>query len=119
MLLPDLKNILVGLGWDPQVSGNAIDIDSSCILVNPEKQSDLEVVSFADNFSKDKSVRHSGDNKTGVGEGDDEQITVTVFLIFHLFSSAFQSLESFFSFNICGHDLHETCNLLGLEQCVC
>lgn len=73
--LPSLNKIIVGLGWDPATSGT-IDIDSGCILVDDRDETD--VVYFGNKESKDKSVRHGGDNLTGEGAGDDEQIHVNV-----------------------------------------
>lgn len=88
-----LTKVVMGLGWDAQSSGsssggllgglfgnraaggNAIDLDASCILFNEQNQA-LDVVYFGQLKSKDGSVQHTGDNRTGAGDGDDEQIIV-------------------------------------------
>jgi len=90
---PGLSKILVGLGWDevakPKSGGilgslfgggasAAIDCDASAILLNDQNKltSKERLVYFGNLQSADKSVKHTGDNLTGAGEGDDEQIQV-------------------------------------------
>ncbi|MFJ7725643.1 TerD family protein [Neobacillus sp. NPDC097160] len=90
---PGLSKILVGLGWDPvQSSGGGglfgglfggggaanIDCDASVIMLgaNDKLQNNKDVVYFGNLKSNDGSVQHSGDNLTGDGDGDDEQIMV-------------------------------------------
>lgn len=79
-----LTAISLGLGWDPvkagllgrlMGSGGAIDLDASCILVDADLQP-VDVVWFRQLASKDGSIIHSGDNRTGEGDGDDETIHV-------------------------------------------
>ena len=92
---PGLTKILVGLGWD-EVAGKAkssgllgglfggggasaaIDCDASAILLDAQNKltSKDRLVYFGNLTSGDKSVKHSGDNLTGAGDGDDEQINV-------------------------------------------
>jgi tellurium resistance protein TerZ len=62
----------LGLGWDA-----GCDLDAWCYLVGPNGES-VDIVYFAKLRSTCDSVRHSGDNLTGEGEGDDEQIRVNV-----------------------------------------
>ncbi len=73
-----------GLGWDAAKSKGflgkfsapkAIDLDASCILFDESKKL-VDVVWFGQLKSKDGSISHTGDNQTGAGEGDDEQIIV-------------------------------------------
>ncbi len=81
-----LQKVVLGVGWDVAKSkgflgfgggaGN-IDLDASCILFDDNKQV-LDVVYFGQLRSKDGSIVHSGDNLTGEGDGDDEQITVSL-----------------------------------------
>ncbi len=82
-----LDFIMVGLGWDAQKKkslfglsgGPAIDCDSSVIMLNKDgKVTDRENVIYFGNKMHDAtmSVIHMGDNVTGRGEGDDEQIKV-------------------------------------------
>lgn len=81
---PGLSNILVGLGWDPvQQSGGGqadIDCDASVFMLNQEgKLSGIKnLIYFGNLKSACKSVLHTGDNLTGEGTGDDEQILVNL-----------------------------------------
>jgi tellurium resistance protein TerZ len=79
-----LSSISLGLGWDPVKAGflgkmlgggNDIDLDASCILLNSDLQK-IDLVWFRQLKSQDGSIRHSGDNRTGYGDGDDETIHV-------------------------------------------
>jgi tellurium resistance protein TerZ len=79
-----LTKIIMGLGWDAVKSkgffgfgGKAqeIDLDASCILFD-EQGKQTDAVWFRQLKSKDGSVVHTGDNRTGDGDGDDEQIIV-------------------------------------------
>lgn len=75
---PNLKKIMVGLGWDPNASctGN-FDCDASVILLgNDGKVVADKVVYFGHKTGDNGSVKHMGDNLTGAGDGDDEQIFV-------------------------------------------
>ena len=81
-----LSNVLVGLGWDAveQRSGlfglfkaADIDCDATAILLKNGKFVDkTDVVYFGNLVHKSGTVRHMGDNLTGEGEGDDEQILI-------------------------------------------
>jgi tellurium resistance protein TerD len=69
----------VGLGWDPRVTdGTDFDLDASAFLVgeNGKVSSDSDFIFYNNLESPDGSVRHTGDNLTGAGEGDDEVIMV-------------------------------------------
>ena len=79
-----LTKIVMGLGWDPiKTKGflgfgsktQAIDLDASCILFD-EQGNQTDAAWFRQLQSKDGSVIHTGDNRTGAGDGDDEQISV-------------------------------------------
>ncbi|CEM12671.1 unnamed protein product [Vitrella brassicaformis CCMP3155] len=65
--------IVCGLGWD--VSMGQVDLDASCCLLD-QNNNFVEAVFFGNLKSKEHGVQHSGDNLTGEGEGDDEQVTV-------------------------------------------
>ena len=69
-----LTRIFMGLGWDV-ASGPAIDLDASCLLFD-DKRNLLDAVWFRQLTSKDGSIKHSGDNRTGAGDGDDEVVHV-------------------------------------------
>jgi len=79
-----LSKITVGLGWDPVVKRGFfgskkvdIDCDASALLLDENgKLHGKNLVCFHNLKSPDGSVIHSGDNRTGEGEGDDEQIHV-------------------------------------------
>jgi len=76
---PGLTAVLVGLGWDERTtSGQAFDLDASALMLTPNGRvlSDAHFVFFNNLLSPDGSVEHTGDNLTGAGEGDDEQIKV-------------------------------------------
>jgi tellurium resistance protein TerD len=76
---PNLKAVLVGLGWDERTtSGADFDLDASALMLNQSGQilSDAHFVFFNNLRSPDGSVEHTGDNLTGGGDGDDEQIKV-------------------------------------------
>jgi len=76
---PGLTNILIGLGWDARATdGAGFDLDASAFLLTPDGKvrSDADFVFFNQPASSDGSVKHLGDNTTGEGEGDDEQMTV-------------------------------------------
>jgi tellurium resistance protein TerZ len=71
----ELKKVIMGLGWDPVKKGRSIDLDASCLLFD-ENKAVLDTVYFGQLNSHDGSIKHTGDNLTGEGEGDDEQIIV-------------------------------------------
>lgn len=76
-----LSTVTIGLGWDARTTdGSAFDLDSSAIVVDANNAvlSDRHFIFFNNLESGDGAVRHSGDNLTGEGEGDDEQITLNL-----------------------------------------
>ncbi|MDR6998173.1 TerD family protein [Neobacillus niacini] len=90
---PGLTKIMVGLGWDPVKTGGGgllgslfggggssanVDCDASVIMLgeNDKLQNNNDVIYFGNLKSRDGSVQHSGDNLTGAGDGDDEQIMI-------------------------------------------
>ncbi|KAB2492478.1 TerD family protein [Priestia endophytica] len=92
---PTLSNILIGLGWDPvQSSGGGgllsslfgggnkapnVDCDASVLMLQDDKITKKEQLIYFGNLkSSCGSVTHSGDNLTGEGAGDDEQILVNL-----------------------------------------
>jgi len=79
-----LTRVTMGLGWDAVKSkgffgfggkSESIDLDASCVLFD-EANRPVDVVWFRQLKSRDGSIVHTGDNRTGAGEGDDEQIIV-------------------------------------------
>ena len=77
---PNLKKVLVGLGWDTNKydGGYDFDLDAAAFLLgeNGKVQSDLDFIFYNNLKGGNGSVEHMGDNLTGEGEGDDEQIKV-------------------------------------------
>ena len=76
---PGLKNIHVGLGWDSRVTdGQEFDLDASVFLVgaNGRVKSDDAFIFYNNLMATDGSVEHTGDNRTGDGDGDDEVVNV-------------------------------------------
>ena len=85
-----LDHIIVGLGWDEveQKRGffapkpQAIDCDAFALLLkNGKLVSSSDIVYYGNLSHKSQSVRHMGDNLTGAGEGDDEQIVIDLNLV--------------------------------------
>lgn len=76
----DAPKFTIGLGWDTNSSstGTAFDLDASVFILNENKKlvSDNHFVFYNNLKSPDESVEHTGDNLTGDGDGDDEQIKV-------------------------------------------
>lgn len=77
---PGLSKILIGLGWDTNKydGGSAFDLDASVFLLGADGKvtCDEDFVFFNNLKHKSGSVEHMGDNRTGEGEGDDEQVKV-------------------------------------------
>jgi tellurium resistance protein TerD len=76
---PGLDEIVVGLGWNVNTSsGNDFDLDASAFLLAPtgKVRSNKDFVYFGNKSTI--GVEHKGDNLTGEGEGDDEQIEITL-----------------------------------------
>ena len=77
---PGLKNIMVGLGWDVNAfdSGDSFDLDAAAFLIDAAGKcpTDKEFVFYGNLTHSSGAVNHMGDNLTGDGEGDDEQIQI-------------------------------------------
>ena len=77
---PGLKEILVGLGWDVNKydGGKDFDLDSSVFMLNAngKVRDDDDFVFYGNLKHKSGAVEHMGDNLTGKGEGDDEEIKI-------------------------------------------
>lgn len=82
--VPGLKKIMFGLGWDVNrySGGDDFDLDASCFLVGARGLSKPEWFIFYNNLTgPNNCVVHQGDNRTGAGDGDDEQIYIDLDLI--------------------------------------
>jgi tellurium resistance protein TerD len=70
----------IGLGWDTNSSstGTGFDLDASVFILGENKKilSDQHFVFYNNAKSPDGAVQHTGDNLTGEGAGDDEQVIV-------------------------------------------
>jgi len=76
---PSLKKMVVGLGWDPRVTdGVEFDLDGICFLLKSDGKvrADSDFIFYNHKRSVDGSVTHGGDNRTGGGDGDDEEISI-------------------------------------------
>jgi len=81
---PGLTNITVGLGWDPRVTdGSPFDLDAVVFVVgeNGKVLSDTEFVFYNNLIGAGGAVVHQGDNQTGQGDGDDEQVKIDLPLL--------------------------------------
>ncbi|MET8768497.1 TerD family protein [Streptomyces sp. NPDC004658] len=72
---PLLSQVRMGLGWEPAFRGKDIDLDASVIAYGPQRNH-IDSCYFGKLTILNGAVRHSGDNLTGEGAGDDEVITV-------------------------------------------
>ena len=77
---PGLNNVLVGIGWDVNRfdTGGDFDLDSAAFMLTDTGRvsSQDDFIFFGNLAHPSGSVRHMGDNLTGVGDGDDEQIKI-------------------------------------------
>ena len=77
---PGLKNIMVGLGWDVNAfdSGADFDLDAAAFMTgtNGKCPTEKEFVFYGNLEHPSGAIKHMGDNLTGAGDGDDEQIEV-------------------------------------------
>lgn len=77
---PGLKNIMVGLGWDVNAfdSGADFDLDAAAFMLGDSGKcpTEKEFVFYGNLTHPTEAVKHMGDNLTGEGEGDDEQIQI-------------------------------------------
>lgn len=75
---PSLKKVIIGLGWDTNKysGGFDFDLDASVFLVgsNGKTNHDEDFIFYNNLKSRNEAVIHTGDNRTGQGDGDDEQI---------------------------------------------
>ncbi|MFE2537147.1 TerD family protein [Streptomyces sp. NPDC059371] len=72
---PLLSKVQMGLGWEPAFRGKDIDLDASVIAYGPQRNH-IDSCYFGKLSIVNGAIKHSGDNLTGEGGGDDEVITV-------------------------------------------
>lgn len=115
---PGLGRVRMGLGWDAAkkkgglfsslIGGDpeSIDLDASCIMFDKNGQA-IDTVWFRQLTSRDGAIRHSGDNRTGDGSGDDEtiiadlekipaQVTALVFTVNSFRGQTFDEVDNAF-----------------------
>lgn len=76
---PGLSKAIVGLGWDPRVTdGTDFDLDASIFVCGEDGKviSDAHFIFYNNAKSPDGSIEHTGDNRSGAGDGDDEQVKI-------------------------------------------
>ena len=82
---PGLENIVVGLGWDTNKydGGFDFDLDSAAFLLgeNDKVNSDSDFIFYNNLKHSSGAVQHLGDNLTGEGDGDDEQVKLDLSLV--------------------------------------
>lgn len=81
---PGMRKAIVGLGWNPRTtSGEAFDLDASALLLTRDGKvrSQDDFIFYNQLATKDRSVVHQGDNRTGEGDGDDEKILLDLGVI--------------------------------------
>ena len=79
---PALKKVMIGMGWEI-LPGNHIDLDSSIFMLGPNGKlpADDFFIFYNNLKSPQGALEHTGDNRSGVGEGDDEMILVNLPLV--------------------------------------
>ncbi len=76
---PTMTKVLVGLGWDPRATdGQDFDLDASAFLLDStgKVRGDNDFIFYNNLSDAAQSVVHTGDNRTGAGDGDDESLKV-------------------------------------------
>lgn len=75
-----LSKVLIGLGWDPNKYDGSedFDLDASVFMLKSDGKvrSDNDLIYYNNLKDAAESVHHTGDNRTGMGDGDDEQIKI-------------------------------------------
>lgn len=98
-----LSRVTMGLGWDIAApvglgkffgGGGSIDLDASCIVFDDAGKF-VDAVWFRQLKSNDGSIHHTGDNLTGAGDGDDEQIIVDMARVPASVKTLFFTVNSF------------------------
>ena len=78
---PSLSNVLIGLGWDTRsTDGTDFDLDASAFLLgaNDKVRGEHDFIFYNQPRSPEGSVEHTGDNRTGAGDGDDEAVKINL-----------------------------------------
>jgi stress response protein SCP2 len=91
---PPLTKLVMGLGWDPAPGRRSVDLDASAIAFDGSGKK-LAIVWFMHLTDFRGALQHTGDNVTGAGEGDDEQIRVDLAALPPEVSSVVFTINSF------------------------
>ena len=78
---PSLNQVLIGLGWDARATdGVDFDLDASAFLLaaNDKVRGESDFIFYNQTRSTEGSVEHTGDNRTGEGDGDDEAVKINL-----------------------------------------
>ena len=78
---PSLNQVLIGLGWDARATDGAdFDLDASAFLLaaNDKVRGETDFIFSNQTRSPEGSVEHTGDNRTGEGDGDDEAVKINL-----------------------------------------
>lgn len=78
---PSLNQVLIGLGWDARATDGAdFDLDASAFLLaaNEKVRGETDFIFYNQTRSPEGSVEHTGDNRTGAGDGDDEAVKINL-----------------------------------------
>ena len=78
---PSLNQVLVGLGWDARATdGTDFDLDASAFLLSEigKVRGEHDFIFYNQTRSPEGSVEHTGDNRTGAGDGDDEAVRINL-----------------------------------------
>ena len=78
---PSLSNVSIGLGWDTRSTDGAdFDLDASAFLLgaNDKVRGEHDFIFYNQPRSPEGSVEHTGDNRTGAGDGDDEAVKINL-----------------------------------------
>ncbi|MFW1744955.1 TerD family protein [Acinetobacter guillouiae] len=78
---PSLNQVLVGLGWDARATdGTDFDLDASAFLLSEsgKVRGEHDFFFYNQTRSPEGSVEHTGDNRTGAGDGDDEAVRINL-----------------------------------------
>ncbi|MEO6422500.1 MAG: TerD family protein, partial [Candidatus Nitrotoga sp.] len=118
-----LTKVIMGLGWDVMKTKGIfgigsktqdVDLDASCIMFD-EQGNQTDAVWFRQLKSKDGSVVHTGDNRTGEGDGDDEQIIVDLMAVPASVKSLVFTVNSFTSQNFSQIE-NATCRIVNASN---
>ena len=78
---PSLNQVFFGLGWDARATDGAdFDLDASAFLLaaNDKVRGETDFIFYNQTRSPEGSVEHTGDNRTGEGDGDDEAVKINL-----------------------------------------